>query len=169
MPKAFTETAIGREQRFFKIVEENRQLISKVCYMYATDTDHFNDLYQEILANLWQALDTFRGEARISTWIYRMCINSCVTFFRRHRRHDSEKVALDNIVDIPGDDGSRLENLRQMYRLISTLGAMEKAIILMWLDERPYEEIAEVTGLTRNTVATRLRRIKQKLVKLGSQ
>lgn len=166
-----TETfqAADRERRFMAIVDEHRQLISKVCYMYASDTEHFNDLYQETLANLWQGLDSFRGDARISTWIYRMCINSCVSFFRKHRRHAAENISLENLVDIPGDDGTRLENLREMYRLIATLDPVEKALILMWLDERSYEDIAEVTGLTRNTVATRLRRIKQKLVKRGQQ
>lgn len=159
----------SRENRFMAIVTEHRQLICKVCYMYADDTEHFNDLYQETLANLWQGMSTFRGDAKISTWIYRMCLNTCITFFRKHRRHNAETVGLDSILDIAGDDDSRLANLREMYRLIGTLDQIEKALILMWLDERPYEEIAEVTGMTRNTVATRLRRIKQKLVKKAAE
>lgn len=164
-----TSRTTDREGYFLGVVEANRQLISRVCYMYATDSDHFNDLYQEIMANLWQGLDKFRGESKISTWIYRMCLNTCVTYFRRHKRHDAENVALDSLVEVPGDDGTRLAQLREMYRMIASLRPMEKALILMWLDERPYEEIAEVTGLSRNTVATRLRRIKQKLTKQGHE
>ncbi len=158
-----------REEQFLRIVDEHSQLISKICYMYAEDTDHFNDLYQETLANLWQGMDSFRGDSRISTWIYRMTINSCVTFYRRHRRHSADTVPLDSLMGVAGDDGVRLNNLKEMYRLISTLDRVEKAIILMWLDERTYDEIAEVTGMARNTVATRLRRIKQKLARRANE
>lgn len=132
--------------------------------MYATDNDHFKDLYQEVLASLWQGLDSFRGDSKMSTWIYRTAINTCVTFFRRHKSHSQENMSLDVVADMVGDDSSKQEMLREMYRLISRLNKMDKALILMWLDERSYDEIAEVTGLTRNNVATRLRRIKQRLV-----
>lgn len=166
---AFSTDNSQREAQFNSLVSENRQLICKVCYMYATDVDYFNDLYQETLANIWSAMDSFRGEARISTWLYRIAINSCVTFFRRHHRHDSLNAPIESLVDIPGDDGRRTENLREMYRLISQLDPMEKALIMMWLDENSYDEISEVTGLARNTVATRLRRIKQKLIDRSQQ
>lgn len=166
---AFSTDNSQREAQFNSLVSENRQLICKVCYMYATDVDYFNDLYQETLANIWSAMDSFRDEARISTWLYRIAINSCVTFFRRHHRHDSLNTPIESLVDIPGDDGRRTENLREMYRLISQLDPMEKALIMMWLDENSYDEISEVTGLARNTVATRLRRIKQKLIDRSQQ
>ena len=116
---AFSTDNSQREAQFNSLVSENRQLICKVCYMYATDVDYFNDLYQETLANIWSAMDSFRGEARISTWLYRIAINSCVTFFRRHHRHDSLNTPIESLVDIPGDDGRRTENLREMYRLIA--------------------------------------------------
>ncbi len=153
-----------KESRFMAVVNDNRQMIYKVCYMYATDNDHFKDLYQEVLASLWQGLDSFRGESKMSTWIYRTAINTCVTFFRKHKSHGADTVTLEAVADIPGDDNSRSDMLKEMYRLISGLNKMDKALILMWLDERSYDEIAEVTGLSRNNVATRLRRIKQRLV-----
>lgn len=153
-----------KESRFMAVVNDNRQMIYKVCYMYATDNDHFKDLYQEVLASLWQGLDSFRGDSKMSTWIYRTAINTCVTFFRKHKSHGTDTVTLEAVADIPGDDNSRSDMLKEMYRLISGLNKMDKALILMWLDERSYDEIAEVTGLSRNNVATRLRRIKQRLV-----
>jgi len=168
-PAKTTLESDSREAYFLEIVEKNRQLISKVCYMYATDGEHFNDLHQEVMANLWQGIGKFRGDSKISTWIYRICLNTCVTYFRRHNRYDGLRVPLDGVIEIPGDDGTRLAQLHEMYRLISTLQPMEKALILMWLDERPYDEIAEVTGMSRNNVATRLRRIKQKLIKKGQE
>lgn len=158
-----------KEARFLTIVNNNRQLLYKVCYMYATDRDHFQDLYQEVLANIWEGLASFRGDAAISTWLYRTALNTCVTFYRRHNRHASEMTSLDMASGLVADDGQRNEQLQEMYRLISQLSKIDKAIILMWLDERSYEEIAEVTGFTRNNVATRLRRIKQRLVASGSK
>lgn len=158
-----------QESRFLAIVESNRQLIYKVCYMYATDRDHLQDLYQEVLANIWEGLVSFRGDSAVSTWLYRTAINTCVTFYRRHNRHSSEMTSLDVASELVADDGARAEQLREMYRLISQLSKIDKAIILMWLDERSYDEIAEVTGFTRNNVATRLRRIKQRLVESGNR
>lgn len=152
-----------KEARFLEVVNGNRQLLCKVCYMYAADRDHFQDLYQEVLANIWVGLDSFRGESAVSTWLYRTAINTCVTFFRRHNTHASSMTSLDFAADLEADDGSRAEQLREMYRLISGLDKLDKAIILMWLDGRSYEEIAEVTGFRRNNVATRLHRIKQRL------
>lgn len=161
MPKAS-----DKEKRFIDIIDDNRRLLYKICYMYATDGEHFNDLYQEVLANVWQGLDTFRGDASVSTWLYRMAINTCVTYFRRNSRHSEGKVPIDDALHLEGDagDNEHVERLRQMYRLISGLSGMDKALILMWLDEKSYDEIADMSGLTRNNVATRLRRIKQKLI-----
>lgn len=158
-----------KEARFLELVADNRQLICKVCYMYASDTDHFNDLYQEVLANMWQGLDSFRGEARLSTWIYRMAINSCITFYRRNRRHIEGARPLSEVLEMPDDDGERQKQIELMYSMISDLPAMDKALIMMWLDEHSYDEIAAVTGISRNNVASRLRRIKLKLIEKGAQ
>ena len=156
------------EQRFLDIINHNQQIIYKVCYMYATDNDHFKDLYQEILINLWQGLERFRGDAQLSTWIYRICINTCVTYFRRNHRHD-ETLTLDAVKEVPDVASNRSEELKEMYILISRLRKLDKAIILMWLDEKSCDEIAEVTGLTRNNVASRLHRIKAKLVEYSQE
>ena len=151
-----------KEQQFIAIIENNRQVIYKVCYMYAADDDHFKDLYQEVLINLWRGIDRFRGDAQLSTWIYRTSINTCVTYYRRNHKHD-EALSLEGVSVVDNDDGTRLQQIKELYRLISRLDRMEKAIILLWLDEKSYDEISEITGLSRNNVAARLRRIKIKL------
>ena len=151
-----------KEQQFIAIIENNRQVIYKVCYMYAADDDHFKDLYQEVLINLWRGIDRFRGDAQLSTWIYRTSINTCVTYYRRNHKHD-EALSLEGVSVVDNDDGTRLQQIKELYRLISRLDRMEKAIILLWLDEKSYDEISEITGLSRNNVASRLRRIKIKL------
>lgn len=159
-----------KETQFLAVVAEHRRMLCKICYMYATDGEHFNDLYQEVLANLWQGLGTFRAEAGIGTWLYRLALNTCVTYHRRNHRHSDGRVALDDAVHIEGDagDDTHMRQLRRLYQLISGLSPLDKALILMWLDEKPYEEIAELSGLSRGNVATRLRRIKQKLIDRNS-
>lgn len=151
----------------------NKGVIAKVCYMYASDTEHFKDLFQETQINIWQAMDKFRGEATESTWIYRITINTCISSFRRTRRHSSNISLSDNDIlaaaDIATDDHEHATCLKEMYRLINRLPSLDKAIVLMWLDEKSYQEIAEVTGLTRNNVATRLSRCKQRLMAMSDQ
>lgn len=154
-----------KEKTFNDIVKCNDRLIRKVCYMYADDIDHFRDLYQETLITLWQGLDKFKGRSKISTWIYRATINTCISSLRRTARHREGRRTLDAIIDIPSDDTQTTANLRRMYDMIASLRDMDKSIILMWLDELSYDEIAAITGLTRNNVASRLRRIKLQLIK----
>lgn len=162
------EHKIEKEQQFTAIIESNRQLIYKVCYMYASDDDHFKDLYQEVLINLWKGLDHFRGEAQLSTWIYRTCINTCVSVYRKNHKYE-EMLSLEGVSVEDSDDGTRLQQLHEMYGLINRLDCMEKAIILLWLDEKSYDEISEITGISRNNVASRLRRIKIKLQQLSEE
>lgn len=156
-----------------ELLAEYKNVVSKVCYMYATDSDHFKDLYQETLVNLWQAMDSFRGDSAVSTWVYRIAINSCVTMFRRNRRF-RDNVSLDSqsmleMADMATDDHEHAECLKEMYRLIGQLPPVDKAIVLMWLDEKSYEEISKVTGLSRGNVATRLHRCKQKLSEMSDE
>ena len=153
-----------KENQFLQTVEAHHALISKVCYMYSSGRDNFHDLYQETLANLWQGIDRFRGEANISTWIYRVTLNTCITYFRKNRRHEST-VTLDEIYDVAEEISTRDGDLAQMYLLISQLGKLDRAIIMLWLDERSYDEIADITGLSRNNVASRIHRIKENLAR----
>lgn len=155
-----------KEKIFSEILEENRQLLSKVCYMYAEDEDSFKDLFQEVIINLWQGLDKFRGDCKWSTWIYRLAFNTCVSYRRSTARH-SGNLPIEAAGEVLCEDPQKAENLKMMYDLISGLNPFDKAIIMMWLDEKSYDEISDVCGLTRNGVATRLHRIKARLVEMG--
>lgn len=157
-----------KEKKFLDAISQNKQIIYKICYMYASGEEHFKDLYQEVLINIWKGLDRFRGDARISTWIYRTCINTCVTLYRRNQK-TSDFQSLDLLVNVPDDDTDKEAQLKEMYHLINRLNRMDKAIILLWLDEKSYDEISDITGLSRNNVASRLHRIKAKLIKYGQE
>lgn len=156
-----------RRQLFDIILNDYSSMVVKVCYMYGSDEEQRKDLYQECMVNVWQGLRNFKGNSKLSTWLYRACINTCITCYRRNQRH-STAISLEEASTLPSSDDLRVRNLEEMYRMISRLTSVEKAIIMMWLDEKSYDEISEITGMPRNTVASRLKRIKEKLVKLGN-
>ncbi|MCM1349008.1 MAG: sigma-70 family RNA polymerase sigma factor [Firmicutes bacterium] len=150
-------------QRFTQILKQHDALIYKVCYMYAEDSDHLKDLYQEVAANLWNGLEGFEGKSKVSTWVYRISLNTCITYFRKHGKH-SATLRLDAAAcDVEDTDSDRTSKLKFMYELIGQLGKIDKAIVMLWLDEHSYDEIAQVVGLSRANVASRLYRAKQKL------
>lgn len=157
--------AEGLRKAFEETVRRYDGVIRKVCYFYATDTGDFDDLRQEALVNLWRGFPKFRGDASLSTWIYRVTLNSCVSFFRRNRKGGAT-VPVDQCPGLLAESDDKAEMLREMYRMINRLGNADKALILLWLDEHPYDEIAAIMGLPRNTVASRLRRAKEKLTSL---
>ncbi len=157
-------TATEREQLFLAVSDEHKALIAKVCYLYSSPAASFDDLYQEVLINLWNGLDGYRGDARVSTWLYRLAINTCISWHRRYDRQENG-MSLDDITMEPADDGNAFadEDIRYLHSLISRLDPLEKAVITLWLDETPYEEIAVITGLSKANVAVKLHRIKDKL------
>ena len=129
-----------QHETFLKIIGEHSPLIYKVCYMYAEDS-----------------------ESKVSTWIYRIAINTCVSFIRRNGRHSSLNRLDEEAYSLADRNDEHAELLREMYGMISQLGKLDRAIIMLWLDEYSYEEIAQLTGLSRNNVASRLHRAKERL------
>lgn len=160
-------TDTQRKELFDTILTQYGPMVAKVCYMYGTDEEQRKDLYQECMANVWQGLRAYRGDSKLSTWLYRACINTCITCYRR-TRNNGETVSIDDAGQLAAEESSRVDELREMYRLISCLSPVDKAIIMMWLDEKSYDEISDVTGMPRNTVASRLRRIKVRLVEMSN-
>ena len=157
------------EQEFVALIKEYERVIYKVCYLYATPNAPFNDLYQEVVLNLWKAFPKFRRECKLSTWIYRISLNTCISFMRKEK-------SIPEIVSLTPAEADRSEEwdetqamLRQLYRMINRLGQLEKSIILLYLEEKSYEEISEITGLTVTNVATKLNRIKEKLRKMKKE
>lgn len=151
-----------QEKEFIALVEEYKQVIYKVCYIYATDADNLNDLYQEVVINLWKAFPRFRGECKVSTWIYRIGLNTCISFFRKSKSKP-EVVPITVDLESFADEEDKTAQLRELYRLINCLGRLERALILLWLEEKSYQEMADITGISRGNVAVKLNRIKEKL------
>lgn len=151
-----------KEQRFMDIIREYDAVIRRVCFMYVGPEYLFEDLYQETMANLWRGMDSFRGESELSTWLYRTTVNTCISWIRHNRRHVGH-VDIDRAAEMVAEDDQNREFVRMMYRMISMLDPVDKAIVMMRLDEKSYDEIASVTGLSRSNVATRLHRAKDKM------
>lgn len=151
-----------QEKEFIELVEEYKQVIYKVCYIYATDPDNLNDLYQEVVINLWKAFPRFRGECKASTWVYRIGLNTCISFFRKSKSRP-EVVPISVDLEAVAEEEDKTAQLHELYRMINCLGRLERALILLWLEERSYQEMADITGISRNNVAVKLNRIKGKL------
>lgn len=155
------------EQEFVSTIESNKQLIYKVCYLYATDSFELNDLYQEVVINLWRGFSDFRGDSSISSWIYRVGLNTCISYYRKSSSKPKTIPLVDNLEIY--EDTIKTTQIKEMYRLIGKLSKIERALILLWLDEKTYDEIGEIMGLNRNTVASRLKRIREKIVEMSNQ
>ena len=155
------------EARFIALVEEYKQIIYKVCYIYASDAENLNDQYQEVVINLWKAFPHFRGECKVSTWVYRIALNTCISFFRKQKSRP-EIIPINVNLESYADKEDKTALLRELYHMINRLGQMERALILLWLEEKSYQEIAEITGISRNNVAVKLNRIKEKLKKMSN-
>ncbi|MEA4904271.1 ECF RNA polymerase sigma-E factor [bioreactor metagenome] len=161
-------TSKEAEREFIELIEKHSRLIYKVCFMYASDNDELNDLYQEVLINLWRSHDAFRGNATYSTWIYRIGLNTCISYIRQKKRRPlliPLGVDLENIAE----QKNNREELRELYRLINQLSKIEKAIVLLYLEEKTYDEISEIVGITRGNVGVKLNRIKTKLKEMSNQ
>lgn len=154
------------DMEFASLIEQHSRIINEVSYFYATETMPFDDLRQEIYVNIWQSLSQFRGDSKMSTWIYRVAVSSALMTLRSSRQK-IETVPCDfGLLELSSEiDDAQKENLQTLRTLIDRLEAIEKAIILLWLDEYSYEDIADTLGLKRNTVATKIHRIKDKLSK----
>lgn len=155
------------EQEFTACIKEYERVIYKVCYLYTTKSAPFHDLYQESVLNIWRAFPKFRHECKISTWIYRITLNTCISFIRKEK-NIPEIVPLTYESEwFTEEEDSFKEMLIELYRLINNLGPLDKSIVLLYLEEKDYAEIAEITGLTVTNVATKLSRIKEKMRKMS--
>lgn len=139
-----------KQYEFETFVREHRRIVGKVCYLYAMDSDDFDDLYQEVLINLWRGFDGFEGRAKVSSWVYRVALNTCISYYRRNRRHTG-RLPLTDLLGAVDEDSERGERLRELYALINRLDALEKALVMLWLDELPYEETPRSRGLRATT------------------
>lgn len=147
---------------FDATVADHDTMIRRICLGYAHTSQDLEDLYQDVLVNIWRGLPAFRADSSMRTWIYRIALNTCVSTLRIRARQPHQ-ASLEEVILVPDDSQEKKETVKELYECIASLGPIDKAIVMMWLDEYSYEEIADTIGLKRNNVATRLHRAKEKL------
>ena len=153
------------EKEFLHIITENQGIIHKVCSIYCDLEEDRRDLFQEILAQLWKSFPSFRNESKFSTWMYRVALNTAITSFKKDKRQpDKIGISYENILVVEEMYDTRTEDqIRMLNKAVSQLSGIEKSIILLFLEDKKYEEIAEITGITQNYVRVKMNRIKKKL------
>ena len=150
------------ELQFTKMVKEHRKTIYTVCYFFSKDTEEVNDLYQEILINLWKGFEQFRGESSLKTWIWRVSLNTCNNQERK-KKSSVQTIPLSIDIDLYNDDDTQSKQIQMLYNRINRLDVFDRAIILLWLENMSYQDIADVVGISLSNVTTRLFRIKEQL------
>lgn len=157
---------VNKEKLFQEIFQANSKKIYHLCYGYTGDSDTANDLMQETFLKVWQNLDKFRNQAMISTWIYRIAVNTCLSHLRVEKRQAKDELT-ENIIERKAEEFSeKNEQIALLYRCISKLEENERIIITLVLDEVPYPEIAEISGISEGNLRVKIHRIKHKLTEL---
>lgn len=151
---------------FKQLFDDNSKKVYHLCYGYTGDADSANDLMQETFIKVWQNLDKFRNQAQLSTWIYRIAVNTCLSYLRTAKRRTTDELN-DHIVENYTEEPSqKQEQIALLYKSISQLEENERIIITMVLDEIPYPEIAEIAGISEGNLRVKIHRIKHKLTEI---
>lgn len=155
------------EQEFIKLINQNRALIFKVCNLYCNDHESRRDLFQEVVLQLWKSFPGFRKESANSTWMYRVALNTAISNFRKESRKPENRQLSLLEFEIPDMSiADEKENSNTLNMAIEKLTEIEKAIIMLYLDDKSYDEISDIIGISNSNVGVRLNRIKNKLSKL---
>ena len=158
---------MGKDQ-FLEIITQNQGIIHKVCGIYCDTGEDRQDLFQEIVAQLWHSFHRFRNESKVTTWMYKVALNTAITHFKKEkRRPERDGLQFTTIQAIQDEyDETAEQQLKSLHAAIAKLTGIEKSITLLYLEEKSYEEIADIVGITQNYVRVKMNRIKSKLKKL---
>lgn len=154
------------EKRFEQTLKEQKDTIFTVCYMFSKDEDEVNDLFQEVVINLWNGYESFEHRSDIRSWVYRVALNTCISYDRKKRRTDAERLNMNiNLFEDRDEDTRQVDML---HKRISRLQPFDRAIVLLWLENLPYEEIGQIVGITAKNVSVRLHRIREQLKQMSN-
>jgi RNA polymerase sigma-70 factor (ECF subfamily) len=152
------------QDEFVELITQNQKIIFKITFIYTDNEEDRKDLYQDIVLQLWKAVPSFRNDSKVSTWIYRIALNTAVSQIRRIKKRPAHISIDDSLLQLKDNSDTGLEEIiAVLYKQINKLNDLEKALILLYMEEKSHEEISEITGLSITNVGTRISRIKQKL------
>jgi RNA polymerase sigma-70 factor (ECF subfamily) len=150
------------EANFRKLLNEHKSTIYSVCYMFSKDQDEVEDLFQETLINLWNGLDKFEGRSGTGTWVWRIALNTCINSDRKKKKR-VDTVPLTFDTDFRDDNSVENRQVRLLHQRISRLQPFDRAIVLLWLENMSYDDIAAIVGISTKAVGVRLVRIREQL------
>jgi RNA polymerase sigma factor (sigma-70 family) len=154
------------KEAFLRLIERHKGIILKICYIYCPKKEDRDDLAQEIVFNLWKAFPDFRPAAQFSTWMYRIALNVAISFYRKEQRAIRFSPYEQDLIVFEEDPATRVEtenHLQRLQQLIQELNEIDRSIMLLYLSDKTYQEIAEIMGISLTNVATKISRIRQKL------
>ena len=156
-----------KEKKFAKLIKDNQGLIIKVSRLYTNTLEDEQDLFQEIVLQLWRSYDSFKGQSKISTWMYRVALNTAITLFRKKTKSPQTDELMDyHHADFLEDDDEKQQQVSVLYKIIKMLPNVERAIVTMYLDDLPYRDIAENLGITEVNARVKMNRLKKTLKEL---
>ncbi|MEQ3661742.1 MAG: sigma-70 family RNA polymerase sigma factor [Flavobacterium sp.] len=156
------------EEQFVKLLQENQNIVHKICRLYTHDQDSHNDLFQEITIQLWKAYPNFRGDSKFTTWAYRVGLNTAITLYRKKKK-TINTIEFDNTFHKVKQEDYNFEEEEQIKLLYSAIGELndiEKALVFLYLEEKDYSEISETLGITEVNARVKMNRLKGKLKKI---
>lgn len=157
----------AKEKEFSKLIKDNQGLIIKVSRLYTNSLEDEQDLFQEIVLQLWRSYDTFKGNSKISTWMYRVALNTAITLFRKKTKSPQTDELMDyHHQDFLEDDDEKQTQISLLYKVVKMLPHVERAIVMMYLDDLPYRDISENLGITEVNARVKMNRLKKTLKEL---
>ncbi|MFV0142304.1 MULTISPECIES: RNA polymerase sigma factor [Empedobacter] len=150
---------------FTELVEKNQGIIHKVCRIYTDDKDSHDDLFQEIVLQLWRSYDSFKGDSKFSTWMYRVSLNTAITLIRKKTKSSETDFNEAQFLNLTSDDKDEFleERITLLYAAIRLLNDVERALVLLFLEDLPYKDIAETLGISEVNARVKMNRVKIKL------
>lgn len=157
-----------QEKEFIRLLEENQNIVHKICRLYTDDQDAHDDLFQEVTIQLWKAYPKFRGDSKFSTWMYRVALNTAITLYRKSKRkvttqrYDTVEFKIEDTTE----DDETMEQLTLLYGAVKQLNDIEKALVFLYLEDKNYREIAQTLGISEVNARVKMNRIKTKLTNI---
>lgn len=155
----------ANKDQFLHLIQHNKKLIFKVCNTYCSDPEDRKDLVQEVIIQLWRSYATYNNKYKLSTWMYRIALNTAISFYRSNKKHSQTAPISDFILEIPEEAPSHDldDKVTQLYQFINQLNKLDKALMILYLDNNSYKDMGEILGISETNVATKISRIKQHL------
>ena len=154
---------MSSEEQFIHLLNQHQKIIHKVSHMYAQAEATREDLFQEIVLQAWKAFDSFKGHSKFSTWLYRVALNTSITFYRKTKR-TPEMILADSLPEkMEEADHTPEDQVQALHRAIGALSNIDKALVMLYLEDYSYQEIGDILGISANNVGVKMNRVKLKL------